>query len=168
MRSSATLGQASGDSTGGRALVGKQIADGPVPQIQEKIVEVIKVILREQCQRVLSFFLLTACGTAHSHTRELAYFDSVWEGSCGLHAKSVCCPTAHTHTQGLILSASDGIRNMLFSTYSHTLKRVRSNGFFFSRVCLSCRGSGFCTLFELFASFAQLFVVGDDHVHSCQ
>ena len=68
MRSSATLGQASGDSTGGRALVGKQIVDGPVPEIQEKIVEVIKVILRrEQCQRVL-FFLLTACGTAHSHT----------------------------------------------------------------------------------------------------
>ena len=95
--------------------------DGPVPQIQEKIVEVMKVILREQCQRVL-FFLLTAFGTAHSHTRELAYFDSVWEGGCGLHAKSVCCPTAHPHTRGLILSASDGIRNMLFSTYSHTLK----------------------------------------------
>ena len=55
MRSSTTLGQASGDSTGGRAIVGKQIVDGPVPQIQEKIVEVIKVILREQCQRVLSF-----------------------------------------------------------------------------------------------------------------
>ena len=35
---------------GGRALVGKQIVDGPVPQIQEKIVEVIKVMLREQCQ----------------------------------------------------------------------------------------------------------------------
>ena len=70
MRSSATLGQASGDSTGGRARVGKQIVDGPVPQIQEKIVEVIKVILREQCQRVL-FFLLTARGTAHSHTRRV-------------------------------------------------------------------------------------------------
>ena len=42
--------QAPGDSTGGRALVGKQIVDGPVPQIQEKIVEVIKVMLREQCQ----------------------------------------------------------------------------------------------------------------------
>ena len=115
--SSATLGQASGDSTGGRALVGKQIVDGPVPQIQEKIVEVVKVILREQCQRVL-FFLLTACGTAHSHTRELAYFDSVWEGSCGLHAKTVCCPAAHPLKRGLILSASDGIWNMLFSTYS--------------------------------------------------
>ena len=29
-------------------------------------------------------------------------------------------------------------------------------------------GSGFCNLFELFASFAQLFVLGDDHVRSCQ
>ena len=56
MRSFATLGQASGDSTGGRALVGKQIVDGPVPQIQEKIVEVSKVILREQCQRVFLSF----------------------------------------------------------------------------------------------------------------
>ena len=52
---SATLVQASGDSTGGRAQI-EQIVDGPVPQIQEKIVEVIKVILREQCQRVLFFF----------------------------------------------------------------------------------------------------------------
>ena len=31
-------------------LVGKQIVDVPVPQIQEQIVEVIKVILQEQCQ----------------------------------------------------------------------------------------------------------------------
>ena len=51
------------------------------------------------------FFLLTACGA----------------GDSGLHAKSVCCSTAHPHTRGLILSASDGIWNMLFSTYSHTL-----------------------------------------------
>ena len=29
--------------------------DGPVPQIQEKIVEVIKVILREQCQLMCLF-----------------------------------------------------------------------------------------------------------------
>ena len=55
MRSSTTLGQASGDSTGGRALVGKQIVDGPVPQIREQSVEVIKVILQEQCQRMCLF-----------------------------------------------------------------------------------------------------------------
>ena len=49
MRSSATLAQASGDSTGGRAQI-EQIVDVQVPQIQEHIVEVIKVILQEQCQ----------------------------------------------------------------------------------------------------------------------
>ena len=49
MRSSATLAQASGDSTGGRAQ-SEQIVDVPVPQILEQIVEVIKVILQEQCQ----------------------------------------------------------------------------------------------------------------------
>ena len=34
----------------------KSIVDVPVPQIQEKIVEVIKVILQEQCQRKRFFF----------------------------------------------------------------------------------------------------------------
>ena len=130
----------------------RRIADGPVPQIQEKIVEVIKVILRGAVSASPFFFFFS--------------FDSVWEGPWAAREERVL-PTAHLHTRGLILSASDGIRNMLFSTYSHTLKRVRSNGFFFSRVCLSCRGSGFCTLFELFASVAQL-CCRDDHVHSCQ
>ena len=81
----------------------------PVPQVMEEILEVIKVILQEQCQQV-RFFLLTACGTGcglHgkgvlptvSSTREcwrIFSSDSVWEGSCGLHAKSACCPTAPT------------------------------------------------------------------------
>ena len=49
LRSSATLVQASGDSTGGRAQI-EQIVDVQVPQIQEQIVEVIKVILQEQRQ----------------------------------------------------------------------------------------------------------------------
>ena len=49
VRSSATLVQASGDSTGGRAQT-EQIVDVPVPQILEQSVEVIKVILQEQCQ----------------------------------------------------------------------------------------------------------------------
>ena len=39
--------------------------------------------------------------------------------------------------------------NLEHVTYSHTFKRVRSNGLF-----VSCRGSGFCDLFQLFASFA--------------
>ena len=54
-------------------------------------------------------------------------FESVWRGGCGQHGKSVL-PHSLTHTRVLIPSASDGIWNMLFSTYSHTLKRVRSNG----------------------------------------
>ena len=36
-----------------------------------------------------------------------------------------CCPTAHPHTPGLILSASDGIWNVLFWTCSHTSRWVR-------------------------------------------
>ena len=43
---SATLVQASGDSTGGRAQI-EHIVDVPVPQILEQSVEVIKVILQE-------------------------------------------------------------------------------------------------------------------------
>ena len=73
---------------------------------QEQNVKVIKVILQEQCQRMLFSFdsvwrgcglhaKSVCCPTVHLHTRVLAYFESVWEGSCGLHAKSVCCPTAH-------------------------------------------------------------------------
>ena len=42
---------------------------------------------------------------------------------------------------------------MLFSTYSHTFKRCKIQWLF-----VSCRGSGFCDLFQLFASFAQLTV----------
>ena len=79
MRSSATLVQATGDSTGGRAHIcrgentAEQIVDVPLPQIQEQNVEVIKVILQEQCQRMRFFFS----------------FESVWRGSSWLHAKSV-------------------------------------------------------------------------------
>ena len=75
-------------------------------------VEVIKVVLQEQCQR---FFFIV---------------ESVWEGRCGQHGKSVCCPTVHRHTRGLILSASDGIWDMLFATYSHTSHWVRFGGHF--------------------------------------
>ena len=46
------------------------------PQLPEHNVDVIKVILQEQCQRMRFFS-----------------FESVWEGSCGQHGKSVP-PTA--------------------------------------------------------------------------
>ena len=89
MGSSATLVQATGDSTGERAHIcrgdntAEQIVNVPVPQIQEQNVEVIKVILQEQCQR-MRLFLLRACK----------------EGAVGLlHSLS--------HTRGLILSASE-------------------------------------------------------------
>ena len=52
---SATLVQASGDSTGGRAHT-EQIVDVLVPQILEQNVEVIKVIPQEQCQRMRFFY----------------------------------------------------------------------------------------------------------------
>ena len=150
VRSAATLVQATGDSTGGLAHIcrgdntAEQIVNVPVPQILEQNVEVIKVILQEQCQR-MRFFLLRACG----------------EG-CGQHRKSVL-PHSSPHTRGLILTASDGIWNMLFSTcshtshwvrfsgclmlfstYFHTLKRARSNGCLSlvvaqaSAICSSC------------------------------
>ena len=84
MRSSATLVQASGDSTGGRAQI-EQIVDVPVPQIWEQSVEVIKVILQEQCQK-MRFFLLTACG----------------EGAVG-GTFHTCCPTANSHSDGMFV-----------------------------------------------------------------
>ena len=48
-RSSATLAQASGDSTGGRAQI-EQIVDVPEPQSPEQSVKVIKVFLQEHSQ----------------------------------------------------------------------------------------------------------------------
>ena len=81
VRSSATLVQASGDSTGGRAQI-EQIVDVPVPQIWEQSVEVIKVILQEQCQR-MRFFLLTACG----------------EGGCGRHVPHVLLHSQLPHAR---------------------------------------------------------------------
>ena len=82
------------------------------------------------------------------HTRVLAYFDSVWGGGCGAARSTRVAPEpTPTRECRRILSASDGIWNMLFSTYchtscwvrfsgclvlfstySHTFKRVRSNG----------------------------------------
>ena len=85
VRSSATLVQASGDSTGGRAHT-EQIVDVPVPQILEQNVEVIKVIPQEQCQRMRFFTSDSVDGTFHT-----------------------CCTTANSHTPRLILSGSDGM-----------------------------------------------------------
>ena len=110
VRSSATVLLASGDSTGGRAHI-EQIVDVLVPRILEQHVEVIKVILQKQCQRV-------------------RFFDSVWEGGCGQHGKSVLPPSPLPHTRGLILSASDGIWNTILTL--HTLGKIQVQWLFVS------------------------------------
>ena len=97
----------------------------------------------------------------------------MWRGSFGQHVPHVLPHSPSLHTRGWILSASDGIWNILFSTYSHTsalgkiqwLSHVVLD--LFSHIStgkiqwlfVSYRGSGFCDLFQLFTSFAQLSVV---------
>ena len=55
MRSSATVVQASGDSTGGRAHI-EQIVDVPVPRILEQHFDVIKVKLQKSVSECVFFF----------------------------------------------------------------------------------------------------------------
>ena len=103
VRSSATLVQASGDSTGGRAHI-EQIVDVPVPRIWEQSVEVIKVIPEEwmskrivqqivdvpvpqipkQIVEVVLVILQEQCQRMRFFS-----FDSVWEGGCGRHVPHV-------------------------------------------------------------------------------
>ena len=87
----------------------------------EQSVEVIKVILQEQCQRVRLFS-----------------FDSVWEGGCGLHRKSVCCPTPHPHTRGLILSGKRwSLEHVVLDLYSRiTMRNMVTFGTCASARCL--------------------------------
>ena len=80
--------QRTGDSTCGRAHIcrgdntAEQIVNVPVPRILEQNVEVIKVILQEQCQR-MRFFLSRACG----------------EGAVGRTFR-MCCPTVSSTREG--------------------------------------------------------------------
>ena len=78
--------------------------------------------------------ILTACG----------------KGAVGC-TRRACCPTAHAHTRGLILSASDGIRNM-FSTHSHTSHLLHCCFHCGLRLgnCLLCHGSGEVIVVTLF------------------
>ena len=57
------------------------------------------------------------------------------------------------------------LEHVVFDLFSHIITGKIKR--FLLVESVSCRGSGFCNLFQLFASFAQLFVVGDDHVRSC-
>ena len=97
VRSSATLLQASGDSTGGRAHI-EQIVDILVPQILKQNVEVIKGILQEQCQRMLFFNFESVCSPAFDWC-----FWSVGEG-CGTLAKARATARVDVPTDQLRLS----------------------------------------------------------------
>ena len=85
----------------------------------------------------------------------LAYFESVWEGGLWAARKERVLPHSPPHTRGLILSASDGIWNMLFSTYSHTSHLLYCCFHCVLRLCdcLLCHGSG-----EVFAPIVSLFL----------
>ena len=113
----------------------------PVPQIQEQIVDVIKVILQKQCQR-MRFFLLRACG----------------KGAVG--------GTAHSHARVSVDSECKrrNLEHVVLDRFSH-IQTGKIQWLF-----VSCRGSGFCDLFQLFASFAQLTIrpLTSCEPHSCR
>ena len=109
-------------------------------------------------------------------------FESLWGGSCGLHGKSVLRHSLR-HTQLLVDSDCKrwNLEHVVLDLFSHfTLGKIQ----WLSHVVLdlvlhsktveilwlsvSCQSSGFCDLFQLFALFAQLFVVAVDHVRICQ
>ena len=116
-----------------------------VPQILEQNVEVIKVILQEHCQQ-MRFFIFRACG----------------EGAVGCTGRA-CCLTVPPHTRVLVDSECkrQNLEHVVPDLFSHfTVGKIQW-------LSVSCRGSGFCDLFQLFASIAQLFVAVD-HVRSCQ
>ena len=119
VRSSATLVQASGDSTGGRAHV-EQIVDVPVPRILEQNVEVIKVIPEEQCQRMRFFS-----------------FDSVWGGGCGRHVPHVLPHSPLPHARVDSECKRWNLEHVVLDLFSHfTLGKVQVRWLF-----VSCRGS---------------------------
>ena len=66
------------------------------------------------------------------------------KGAVGCTQKACAAPQSTPHTQGLILSASDGIWNMLFSTYSHTSRWVTARGHFRHTCECSLSRSTFC------------------------
>ena len=76
----------------------------PVPQIQEQNVDVIKVILQEQCQRMRFFFLFESVWEKSlPHTRVLACSVSVWRGGWGRHVPHVLphSPLPHASVGGV-------------------------------------------------------------------
>ena len=77
-------------------------------QILEQNVEVIKVILQEQCQQMRFFF-----------------FESVWRGGCGQHGKSVL-PHSLPHTR--IRRAKDVVLELFGPVAPDTFRRWHDGG----------------------------------------
>ena len=81
----------------------------------------------------------------------------------GQHGKSMQ-PHTLPHMRVLVDSECKrwNLEHVVLDLFSHfTLGKIRW-------LSVSCRGSGCCDLFQLFASFAQLFVVAVDNLRSCQ
>ena len=122
----------------------------PVPEIQEQIDEVIKVILQEQCQQMRFFSLLErvgrgavgctgrACCPTVSATRECwrVFLSRACGEGGGLWAARSARVAASDRIWNMLFSTNSHTSLwvrfsgclMLFSTCSHTFKRVRSNG----------------------------------------
>ena len=151
VRSSATLVQASGDSTGGRAHIEK-IVDVPVPRIWEQSVEVIKVIPEEwmskrivqqivdvpvpqipkQIVEVVLVILQEQCQRMRFFS-----FDSVWEGGCGRHVPHVLPHSPPPHARVDSECKRWNLEHVVLDLFSHfTLGKVQVRW-----LCVSCRGS---------------------------
>ena len=121
VRSSATLVQASGDSTGGRAHI-EPIVDVPVPQILEQNVDVIKVIPEEwMSNRIVQQISVWEGLCVFS-------FESVWEGSCGRHVPHVLLRSPRPHATVDSECKRWNLEHVVFSTYYHTSHWVRFSG----------------------------------------
>ena len=76
----------------------------------------------------MRFFLLIACekGAAHSHTRVLAYFESVWEGSCGRHVPHVLPHSPLPHARVDSECKRWNLEHVVLDLFSHfTLGKVQ-------------------------------------------
>ena len=122
-----------------------------------------------------AFFLLRACGEGAvgssgraccptvSPTRECwCILTACGEGAVGSTFRT-CCPTVNpTRECWCILSPSDGIWNMLFSTFSHTSQWVGFSGSFRHTCGCSLLRSTFCfvslTVFHLGVFFSRVNV----------
>ena len=151
VRSSATLVQASGDSTGGRAHI-EQIVDVPVPRILEQHVDVIKVIPEEwmskrivqqivdvpvpQIPKQIVGVALVILQEQNQRMRFFS-FDSVWEGDCGRHVPHVLPHSPPPHARVDSECKRWNLEHVVLDLFSHfTLGKVQVRWLF-----VSCRGS---------------------------